>query len=70
MSTSYAHFLKMHMGGGPTLTFQSVYYNRYHFYFDEFVEIDVEYQPFSGLSNTCFILQIFFVWYLNEKNCQ
>lgn len=59
------------MGGGPTLTFQSVYYNRYHFYFDEFVEIDVEYQPFSGLSNTCcFILQIFFVWYLNEKNCQ
>lgn len=65
MLTSYAHFLKIHTSG-PILACQFVYYNRCHFYFEEFGEGDVEYQPFSGLFNACsfILLFIFFCFVL------
>lgn len=45
---------------------QIVYYNQCHFYFEEFGESDLEYQPFSGLYNACssfyWVFLFVFLW--------
>lgn len=52
---------------------QIVYYNHCHFYFEEFGEGDLEYQPFSGLHNACssfycFFFVLFFYGWVGEIN--